>query len=412
MKKISLVILLLLMSNFLFAQGEAAVPFLTLPQSPFLNGAGWIGAAIPNDDALGFYYNPAMLGYTSRTNHASFFVMPEKSDWLKKFNLDMTFNTFGFTAGYQFSINDGKLPVSVGIGYIRNVLDYGKANRVVGEGIYLKDSYDSFNCFSVGGSLDYFVLFNAGFSIKPFYSKLSDQPLASLGSSEVSGTAFDVGLMVIAPISKLFFNDYKMPLEGSSYFTPKANFTVGYSLTNLGKEIYYIDPAQADPIPRTARLGYSINLGFDLSIQENIINVVDYSFTVEADDILIKRDTNWNTEYQGIFGDIKPWKNLIQLEGDDDVIVHRGHILKLFETFILTSGRFGGNDYREMRKTSGFGFSSDGIFKLLALATNNSAFEYIAKHFVIDYNEATFFVDSLFETNMSGVSLTYRNFEL
>ena len=77
-----------------------------------------------------------------------------------------------------------------------------------------------------------------------------------------------------------------------------------------------------------------------------------YSFTVEASDILVKnRVVNpsssyagpMNTEYQGPFGDIEFVKHLVELKGDDNVIVHRGHIFRLFETLTFTSGRFAGN---------------------------------------------------------------------
>ncbi len=41
-------------------------------------------------------------------------------------------------------------------------------------------------------------------------------------------------------------------------------FLLGYSKSNIGDEIYYIDPAQADPLPRMDRIGYGITAGFDL----------------------------------------------------------------------------------------------------------------------------------------------------
>ncbi len=79
MKQLILTILLLNLFNVSnFAQGEGAMPVMTLQTSLPLLGAGWIGTAKPNNDPIGFYLNPAILGYSSQNNHASLFFMPTK----------------------------------------------------------------------------------------------------------------------------------------------------------------------------------------------------------------------------------------------------------------------------------------------------------------------------------------------
>ena len=62
----------LLATNFLFPQGEAAIPFLVFPVSPAQNAMGATGTSLPTDDAYGFLFNPAQLGYTSQSNNLSF----------------------------------------------------------------------------------------------------------------------------------------------------------------------------------------------------------------------------------------------------------------------------------------------------------------------------------------------------
>ncbi len=98
-----------------------------------LIGAGSIGAAIPNDDVLGFYFNPAILGYSARNNHASISIMPTKTDWFTQdyyyihpayssyYDLillnnseDPSFNNFGFNFGYNLNTTKLKLPITVG----------------------------------------------------------------------------------------------------------------------------------------------------------------------------------------------------------------------------------------------------------------------------------------------------------
>jgi hypothetical protein len=140
------------------------------------------------------------------------------------------------------------------------------------------------------------------------------------------------------------FNDAKYVLDNESFFKPKVDFSIGYSLTNLGKEIYYLDPAQKDPIYRTARLGYTMDFGLDLYINTKKLNALEYSFTAEAEDILIKpRTENSDFEYQGPLGDIEIGKHLLLLHGDENVTVHRGHILNpdlsLEQLFLMTAIR-------------------------------------------------------------------------
>jgi hypothetical protein len=102
MKRLILALLLLNLLNVKsFAQGEGAMPVLTFQTSLPLIGAGVIGVAKPNNDPIGYYLNPAILGYTSQNNHASVFFMPTKIDWIPAFGLDLTKETLGFNLGYN-----------------------------------------------------------------------------------------------------------------------------------------------------------------------------------------------------------------------------------------------------------------------------------------------------------------------
>ncbi len=102
MKKYYLIVIfLLLLNKSFFCQGEAAVPFLELQQSLLLQGAGQIGVSIPMSEPLGFYFNPAQLGYFSRVNNFSLLTLPQKTSWLGDAS-NLSFQTFGITAGYNF----------------------------------------------------------------------------------------------------------------------------------------------------------------------------------------------------------------------------------------------------------------------------------------------------------------------
>ena len=138
---------------------------------------------------------------------------------------------------------------------------------------------------------------------------------------------------------------------------------MGYSKSNIGDEIYYIDPAQADPLPRMDRLGYGITAGFDLISDNFRINAFNLSFTVEADDILISGDST-GSEYQSTLSDLKFWKNIIEIEGDEKIVSHAGTKLEFVETVSLYFGHFSGRGYPDPKETNGFEIRAKGLFKL------------------------------------------------
>lgn len=165
-----LIAFIVFISKFSFAQGEAAIPFVTLQQSNLLLGAGQIGVSIPNNDVLGFYFNPAILGYTSKENHASIYSLT-KTDW---FWDPITYHNYGLNLGYNLA-SEINFPLSIGVGFIHNKFDFGEyfvtsEESPVPIGKYR--SYDSFNSFSLGIGIDYFAKINVGVSIKSFDSNI------------------------------------------------------------------------------------------------------------------------------------------------------------------------------------------------------------------------------------------------
>jgi len=390
-------IILFFISYSIVPQAQSALPFLSVQQSPFLQGAGQTGVAIVSNDPLGFYYNPAILGFTAKSNHISFLFLPEKVEWIGLDNIKV--NSYGSNLGYNF---EKSIPLSIGIGFIHNSIKY--------------DNYidDSFNSFSIGASLNYPVSFSFGFSLKKFNSIFWVPPFGPLPQTyaEASGIAYDIGALLNFPVSELLFKNARYDFNNNLFVTPEFNYTLGYSVTNLGKEIYYTDPAQSDPIPRTARLGYLINLGFNLNFNNKIISFLDYTFVAEASDILIQRDNNGALSYKGPLGDINIGKNLIQLKYDNNTLIHKGHIFNLFETVKIAFGNFIGKGYEYNVKTSSLVFSTNGLFKLLSEPEDSSVLGFITNHIGLEYTTSNVFKDVPIETNYKAISIFYKNFDL
>jgi hypothetical protein len=357
-------------------------------------GAGQIGVAVPTNDALGYYFNPAILGYWARENNVSLFFMPEKADWAKMGKYK--FNNYGINLGYSSEGYKRSSSFSLGFGYLHNSFDFGSGNE------------DLFNGYSLGISFGGGLIFNIGGSIKSFSSKLKSD--VSGKTYEATGTAYDAGALIIFPFSKLFLDDADIYLEGNTFIRPVLSLAVGYSITNIGDEIHYINESQSDPIPRTARLGYSINAGFDVHFNRTKLSAFNYTFAAEAQDLLIKSKGYDGFEYQSIMGDIDFKKNLVELRGDSNIMIHRGHIFRIFETVVITSGRMNSEGYDQ--KSDGWGISSEGIFKTMSMAADNSVFDFISKHIIIEYFNANIYVGTFSETNLKGLALHLRNIEL
>jgi hypothetical protein len=408
LRKNCILFILLTFTGTMYCQTDAAVQLMSNQQSPLFIGAGEIGAAIPSTDASGFYLNPAQLGNFSRTNNFSLFFMPQKTEWMSKV---ITMNSYSAAAGYNFADNNKKLPLSIGVGYYYNKMDF--------EG--LGGGADKFDCFSIGAGYDYYLSFNVGFSVKSFSSKFVDYSASIANKTvEATGNAFDLGVMITAPVSKLIYNDLSYKVNNNVILKPKFDITIGYSATNIGDRVTYSDPNQSDPLPRNARLGYTLNLACDALISRTPVNIISYSFTAEAEDFLVKYNPivdplssyAWGSEpykqeYQGPMGDISVSKNLIELKGDKDVVVHKGHIFNFFETVTYAIGNYNGNGYQNIQ-TDCIGVSSAGIFKLLNACVDNKVVDYITDHFSVEYYNTNFFKDTGMETNMKGIVLNCK----
>jgi hypothetical protein len=394
---LTVIILLNLFSLNSLAQGEAAVPFLLLNPSPSLSAMGATGTALPTEDPFGFLWNPAQLGYTSQTNNLSFIFYPSKLEWIPAFNLDLKLNNIALNAGYNFKDLIG-FPLSFGFGYSNTEFDYGNWGGT-----------DSYNAYSFGLGVDYYVQLSFGYTIKDVTS-IIDPDSGEPGEIKAETTVNDFGILLDVPVLKLIDENIKLGLDESLFAKPSYSFSVGYSKSNIGDEITYIDPAQADPLPRTDRLGYGITAGFDLVTDDFRINAFNLSFTVEADDILIKRESmssDW--EYKPTLSDLKFWKNIVEIEGDEKIVSHAGTKLEFVETVSLYFGHFSGRGYLDPKETNGYEFRAKGLLKLYALWAKHPITDFLRDHLDIRYYNTNYFANHDLETKMTGLAFYVHN---
>ncbi len=426
MRKSILAALMFVFSTTSFAQGEGALPFLGFQQESMYLGAGDIGVTDPASSPAGFYFNPASLGRKVANNSASLFFTPrqEYGHWI----IEPTFRSFGISAGYDLSKSGWKLPFSIGAAIMYHKFSYGNFPVTSINNPRILRTYEAFEDFimiSGGIGYEYFVKISLGASIKLIESHLSESPTENEeGTGQAKITAFDIGFLLDIPFTKLLKPYCKTGLDNKTSVYPTFDLSLGIAAMNIGDEIDYGFPAQKDPILRTARIGYTFNVGYDLQYETGKISLFNYSFTGEASDLLIKRSILYcnrencfipddrNTEYQGFLSDLQFTKNLIHLEGSSKILSHKAHMINLFETITFTSGRFSGKSIVGSRKSNAFSVSTKGLFKLVGTLSENRILKYITDHFELSYTSATANEDTRWETNLYSFSIGYKGFEI
>ena len=244
------------------AQSTQAMYYLNYPRSVYSLGMGEQSVALrTSDDAL--TYNPANLVFVERPM-VSFFHQPFQMA-SSYFDLHIPLNSYSA----KFKLKDVG---AFGIEYIN--WDWGESvirtfEHPEGEG-KLVHSYE--RSFSIGYAREFCENFSAGIQMK--YAK------SSLGPGSAEKYFFSAGLNYSPQLL-----DYKLNL--------------GFSLTNFGTTVIYVDEAQADPPPSKLNLG----IGF-LPIDNNFYSLqTQFAISKQFDAHPVE------SSFKGLFNDWKDFPN-------------------------------------------------------------------------------------------------------
>lgn len=363
--------------------------------------------ALPTDDPYGTYYNPAQIGNFGRsTNFAAHFYLNDVTR-LSQFGqlnfLDMFYNSTALGLGYNLQKIYPKVPLSIGLGYIRTNYEI-KRHHVTdenGNDLGTFTSLESVDAFSIGLTLDYVVLFSLGYTFKQIDSQLFDRHIqvgAETRGGSSNANAGDFGLQLILPLIKSYeyFSEKKVLIRNK--LQPVLDISLGYTLSNIGDGMTYIDESRPDPLPRQARLGYAVSVGFKQITPDINIRLFRFDWSSEARDILIQRDPAGFT-YRSSPGDIKFWDHVILAKSDEDVQIYQGWRLGAFESIRYSRGRFQSLYSNEFQKTWGLVISTKGLSKYLKTLSNNNIVGFILKHFELRYSQSSFETDNDPENN-------------
>lgn len=244
------------------AQGEAAVPFLLLAPDSRSGGIGESGSGLA-DNSAAIFWNPAGIAFLTGSEFSF-----THSNWLPAFNLDLFYDY----ATYRQYIEDLNGSVTASVTY----MNFGEFVRTSSNS---PDPIGTFRSFDAALTLGYATKLSSnwglGLNFRLIHSRLADKPTeAEQGKGVATSVSFDVAAMWRP-------EHFEIPLLGDL----GNQFSLGMNLSNLGPKIYYIDQAQADPIPTNLRIGLAArifqdeynSLTYTLDFSKLLIGVADSS---------------------------------------------------------------------------------------------------------------------------------------
>ena len=397
MKKIIVIISIILTFNFLLAAGEASAIFLLISPSPTMNGmGGGIGVCLPSEDPMSGFYNPAN-GLESFEG-VSFSYSKMHTPWLENLWIDDMFFDYGVTT---IGINPQKNPFKILISYHKTYLDLGEQTRVdeFGNSLGTFNSNLSANALTAGVGYDGNI-FKLPMEVSIGITRKDVEQV--LTEFESNNTFYDFGFLISVPYRKSnIFNNYELMVKPS----------FGYSVSNVGSEVYFNDPKLKDPGPRYARAGIGITSSISY---KNKINIIKFQYGLSASDLLpIPRDTiNTTIKYQSGFGDIDFFQNVILNKESDLVTVHRGFEIAFLDIFSYRIGKSIDVDGNINLDTKGYGIKTKGIFNLLSVMTESPIFNNLSRYINVQYNYSKYIESQyhpLANTEFHSFSFTLNN---
>ena len=257
----------------LYAQGEAAVPFLLLAPDSRAGGIGESGGGLA-DNSAAIFWNPAGIAFLDGSE-----VSITHSNWLPQFHLDLFYDYLTYRQ-YMEELG-GSVTASI------TYMNFGEFVRTSSNS---PDPIGTFRSFDAALTLGYATKISndwgLGFNFRLIHSRLSDQPTEQeQGSGVATSVSFDIATMFRPEHLELpFIGDFG------------NRFSMGINLSNLGPKIYYIDKAQADPIPTNFRLGFAFRLFED--------DFNSFTYTLDFSKLLVTKADSGQTRdefYKAIF---------------------------------------------------------------------------------------------------------------
>jgi hypothetical protein len=334
----------------------------------------------------------------------------EKTSWLPQWPSGPTYYTSAIDVGLDLTgATSLPIPISVGLGYSRVYLDYGELtfpDPAASGKTSQFNAYEKSESFSIGIGVNYLINLGVGFNFKSVQSDLS--PFGS-----ANPFAMDYGMAVKVPITELTSTALAEPLELLPKVMPVLDVTMGYARSNVGDEVKYFDTQQPDLLPRSATLGLSVETGVISKALSSDWRILSFTWAREAEDLLVKRDANGQIQYQGWFGDIRPFNNLILGKWGGNVELRKGWQVEIGEIASVRGGSLTGTGSLSY-ETSGYSVRLSGFLKLIEAmnraAVSDTWLGFVRDHFDLQYHSSSYGgpPSTVSGTSFKGLNLVVR----
>jgi hypothetical protein len=380
------------------AQGESAMPFLLIGSSPEANGMASTAATQPTRDALATISNPGQLGMFTLKHLLNASTYAPSTNWFPETGFDgLTYGASAINIGYNFrELLSLPFSLSAGAGYSRVWFDYGtitvtNPGNPAGTGSF--DAHETSESICAGIGLEYYVKLGLGFNFKNIESNLS--PIGTeqeQGSGQAKVSATDFGMLLDVPLLGIIAGVAETSLDVMPDVSPFLDISFGYVAANHGDKVVYIDPAQADPLPRTATIGMGIELGLTSNAFSPNWKLISFRLARQADDVLVVRYPDGSSDYQTGLGDIDFVDNVILGKTNPKASVRKGWQVQVADVIYLRGGSVVGPGLAY--STSGYSICLGGLMRLLQAAMpgleKDSWVVFMGEHFDLQYHSSKY----------------------
>ncbi len=398
-----------------FAQGETAVPFLLLSPSTEADGMGGTTVALPRYDPTSFVFSPAQAGLSALTTNLRLGLRPGASSIAgSAVPSDQEYSAWAVSSGLRINdFIDLPLRIGFGLGYHDIENDLGRFNVTTPEGPQAAGTFEPYETASgivLGVGVEYFVRFGFGYTFRSVESHLSPMGTEKeMGSGTAEGNAHDYGFLLEAPIVPIVNEITGGDVSFAGGMRPFFTLSAGVGWNNIGDKLVYVDPAQADPFPRTSRAGIAVQGGFGFTEAPGW-ELFSIAWTREAEDLLVVRRADGTWEYQSGLGDIQFWKNTVDGRLTGNTGLRSGWQIQAGELFTYRSGAVKGSfSYT----TSGYTIRLAGLLKAYARLAGDATPQWLV--FMRDYIDFQYHHASITHeqpqaggTSSSGITVLFR----
>ena len=383
MKKLIVAIIL---NSFIFSVGEAGAIFLLISPSPAMNGYGGSGVSAVTFDAYSSHYNPA---HSLIPEGASFQFSNMSNKWLPNLVDDLELSYDVKTIGYNgYNLNE-----NYKLQFLLSQLDTYLA---LGNHEHMEATSRT---FSIGiQSTKHPIQFSFGMSNKEATQVFNSNNFEELylgGFGTSTDTFNDWGF-------RFLVDNIKIPEKDKMSLT----YSLGYSKSNIGDYISFIDNEEGDPAPTTARLGMTFGL------KKNIFDNygIEFKSIREVSDVLVGKDGDGEVYLQeGMFGDID-LKHIFLGNPDENVTIHKGIEINIFDFYSYREGEVIDIDGRIEVQTEGYSVNVSNLLSFFTRSCNFNLGEKVFNYFDLEYNYSQEFSEE--DNNCPRCNISYDEYRI